>query len=256
MENAWLAVDLEEFADHPMNRGWMNVFRRWTSSQAFQNYWPALRGEFSEGFVQFCENELNLNAVPVETRRIGKMSIEEEEFRKAAGELDREFLLEWPTLSWLGQPPKPVGITKMLEHVLSANGHLEGLAHPAAWLIGSFPSDATPPEQPRYYGVILGWKVEPNVIGLMIWLRGAYRTLRIGRDAIECALGQINEDLEPHNPSGYTVRAGYPGANTTGGRDQWQSSVWQNFFLAQGFHRREPETADLSRLVLERRFGQ
>ena len=53
-----------------MNRGWMNVFRRWTTSSVFQDHWPALRGEFSEGFVHFCENELNL-AVPTPGRRRG-----------------------------------------------------------------------------------------------------------------------------------------------------------------------------------------
>ncbi len=60
MENAWLALDLETYSDHPLNRGWMNVFRRWTSSGTLQRYWPTVRGEFSEGFVRFCEAELNL----------------------------------------------------------------------------------------------------------------------------------------------------------------------------------------------------
>ena len=35
--------DLERFGAHPLNRGWMNVFRRWSASGAFHRYWPALR---------------------------------------------------------------------------------------------------------------------------------------------------------------------------------------------------------------------
>ena len=55
-----IAVNLDAYSDQPLNRGWMNVFRRWISSGIFHAHWPAVRGEFSEGFVRFCENELNL----------------------------------------------------------------------------------------------------------------------------------------------------------------------------------------------------
>ena len=44
MENVWLTVGLNNFAEHPMNRGWMNWFRRWSSSEVFQKHWPALPG--------------------------------------------------------------------------------------------------------------------------------------------------------------------------------------------------------------------
>src|SRR5262249_7289755 len=32
MEVAWLENNLDRFGSHPMHRGWMNVFRRWTAS--------------------------------------------------------------------------------------------------------------------------------------------------------------------------------------------------------------------------------
>src|SRR5262249_56630139 len=35
MESAWLGVHLEGYAAHPLNRGWMNVFRRWANTPAF-----------------------------------------------------------------------------------------------------------------------------------------------------------------------------------------------------------------------------
>lgn len=53
-------MNLDVYSDQPLNPGWMSVFRRWISSGVFQAHWPAVRGEFSEGFVRFCETELNL----------------------------------------------------------------------------------------------------------------------------------------------------------------------------------------------------
>ena len=60
VEIAWNAMNLGQFQAHPVNRGWMNTFRRWTSSAAFHRYWPFLRAEYSKPFVAFCENVLNL----------------------------------------------------------------------------------------------------------------------------------------------------------------------------------------------------
>src|SRR5207253_3200893 len=60
MELAWSAMKLDTAHAHPSSRGWMNTFRRWTASQAFQQYWPFLRAEYSRPFVAFCENVLNL----------------------------------------------------------------------------------------------------------------------------------------------------------------------------------------------------
>jgi choline dehydrogenase len=60
MENAYLAMHLDVYHEHPINSGWMTVFRRWSQSRTFLKYWPELRGEFSREFVKFCERELNL----------------------------------------------------------------------------------------------------------------------------------------------------------------------------------------------------
>lgn len=105
VQNAWIAVNPDAYSDQPLNRGWMNVFRRWISSGIFQAHWPAVRGEFSEGFIRFCESELNLTVqepkfawlkvgdAPDET---GRITITFEDFIKGLEQLDREFLLEWP----------------------------------------------------------------------------------------------------------------------------------------------------------------
>ena len=60
MEYAWLGVRMEGYPEHPINRGWMNVFRRCAHSELLHRYWPALRGGFHQEFVRFFERELHL----------------------------------------------------------------------------------------------------------------------------------------------------------------------------------------------------
>src|SRR5262249_11053335 len=63
MENAWLSLNLEVHYAHPLNRGWMDVFHRWTGSPAVRAKWPLVRGEFGRGFVSFCETQMRLGVV-------------------------------------------------------------------------------------------------------------------------------------------------------------------------------------------------
>ena len=125
VQNAWIAVNPDAYSDQPLNRGWMNVFRRWISSGIFQAHWPAVRGEFSEGFIRFCESELNLTVqepkfawlkvgdAPDET---GRITITFEDFIKGLEQLDREFLLEWPRVVLPEITENHLGLTEMFEH--------------------------------------------------------------------------------------------------------------------------------------------
>ena len=60
MENVFLALNLDKYHAHPLNRGWMNFFRRWTAVEDFRQLWPVLRGSFSKAFVDFAGDKLNL----------------------------------------------------------------------------------------------------------------------------------------------------------------------------------------------------
>ena len=42
MENAWLSLNLDVHYLHPLNRGWMDVFHRWTNAVTFRLYRPPL----------------------------------------------------------------------------------------------------------------------------------------------------------------------------------------------------------------------
>jgi hypothetical protein len=346
MENAWIGVNLESYSDHPLNRGWMNVFRRWTSSRTLQRHWPAIRGEFSEGFVRFCESELNLtvatptvvwldcstgsdlrlmswgagSGVPTSGNEVVIVGIDNngllhirifdaggnritdtdetklpgtqagaistlkqllagllpphvltsaekaqvlsevtsitgqtrstkpatgcgiEHFRSAIEHLDKEFRLEWPhvvlreirdgycTLSDIFDyacryPPSPTG------------GPRVGLVVPGVGHRHSGPS-----AEPAYYGVILAWEAPDDVIDLVVWLRGAYRTLGLGR-AIAEAIERLKEDLRSSHGGGYTLRTRYPGDDRNKGKQRWQSNLWSEFFRGRGFHSRDDERA-------------
>ena len=63
IENVYFKLELEKYSAHPMNRGWLNLFHRWTSAPTFRRYWPHLRSEFSREFIHFCECRLSVGEV-------------------------------------------------------------------------------------------------------------------------------------------------------------------------------------------------
>ena len=54
-------------------------------------------------------------------------------------------------------------------------------------LPGETAHDGRPTSEPSYYGVILAWRSSDDVVELVVWLRGAYRTLGLGRSNREDA---------------------------------------------------------------------
>jgi len=60
MEVAWLNARLEDFDAHPLNRGWVTVFHRWSMMPAFRRLWPVLRADFSRAFIEYCESRFAL----------------------------------------------------------------------------------------------------------------------------------------------------------------------------------------------------
>lgn len=53
-------LDTEHHA--PSNRGWMNLFRRWSWSRMFRFTWMITAGTYSARFQSFCENQIGLEA--------------------------------------------------------------------------------------------------------------------------------------------------------------------------------------------------
>jgi hypothetical protein len=64
LEDIWLACDLENHWNHPLNVGWINAFSRWATTPSFKAWWPILGPMFSPGFQRFMRER-----VPVLGRR-------------------------------------------------------------------------------------------------------------------------------------------------------------------------------------------
>jgi hypothetical protein len=62
MENAFLALALDDPSnrDHYYNRGWMNLFRRWSQAAYFRRTFAASIGNYSVSFQVFCKEALDL----------------------------------------------------------------------------------------------------------------------------------------------------------------------------------------------------
>ena len=106
MEYAWLGVRMEGYPEHPINRGWMNVFRRCAHSALLHRYWPALRGGFHQEFVRFFERELHLpdgSPATFPLGRDGSKIVMDGTLRKPVTRtlkrLGREFAREWPGIA-------------------------------------------------------------------------------------------------------------------------------------------------------------
>jgi hypothetical protein len=60
MEDVFLDLQLDDFWDHPDNRGWAILFMRWARSPKFRAFWAQTRRTFGIRFEYFCEARLGL----------------------------------------------------------------------------------------------------------------------------------------------------------------------------------------------------
>jgi hypothetical protein len=250
MEDAWLGVRLEGYNAHPMNRGWMNALRRWTASDVFRKYWLLLRGEYSWDFVRFCESELGLD--PGRPEAVQQPDVAAARAVPGWKGFCEEFAAEWPgaggaaglnalvdaadkVRDWFrvgGKPALPVWVVKLAPKAPPGGGVVP------------------PPDYPC--GVILVW--QPTGLGpdfeLVVWLRGAYRNLGIGRDCLEAPLQTICQALPAER--GRKLRVRFPGMARLGSGNRMRKEMWLRFFSRYGFHRNvSPGSAWAADLVLE-----
>ena len=199
MELGWLGVELDGYYSHPMNRGWMGAFRRWTNSATFEKYWPVLRGEYSKDFVRFCEKTLNLPPV-----RVVPVRAEPATWKSMAKRLNEEFVREWAELlSRLSDreekmrdpgetPIAPWDLNTLIAKAITDAG-TEGNA--LVWFLNIAESrklvgekdELRPAEDLRLLpiGILVVYCTGPKTYETVFWIRGAYRSLGLGRAAIE-----------------------------------------------------------------------
>ena len=60
MEDVYMDLQLEDYWEHPDNRGWAIVFMRWARSPRFRNCWNQAHRTYGIRFEYFCEARLGL----------------------------------------------------------------------------------------------------------------------------------------------------------------------------------------------------
>jgi hypothetical protein len=227
METAWFAMKLGGYHAHPINRGWMNLFRRWTMSETFHRYWPFLRAEYSRDFVSFCEQTLNMVPTDVQSHRLDSPAAAAQWLGHIIS-MDREFAQEWATeaqrLDWL------ITGRYISDSVARAATSVPNGIRPLVWML-SLRDGRAVAGQPC--GLVCAAPVSRGVgtdRELLVWLRGPYRNLGIGRKCLGLILREFFAELHPQP----RLLAYYPDGEGSLA-DRLERAMWKNFFFDFGF---------------------
>jgi hypothetical protein len=60
MENVFLDLRLDDYWEHPDNRGWTVMFSMWAKSPRFRKAWSSQHRVFGIRFEYFCHERLGL----------------------------------------------------------------------------------------------------------------------------------------------------------------------------------------------------
>jgi hypothetical protein len=255
MELAWIENELENQYSNHINRGWMNVFRRWSASETFHKYWPILRGQYSRGFVRFCERALDLDRLPVQWCRFS--NIPDDVGIQIMKDFDNEFYREWAMVlrTTDRMKEKETCLSWALSHVEIAE------EKPLGWVITTGLGEDDP-------GPIGTWKPHNLPMGLVIvfkhppqdedadgkkkvtdensdfwsgkrellvWIRGSHRTLGLARESVPKLFDEI---IRPHIETSElkNLNATFPllGNNMAA---RLHRTLWEWFFFDLGFVR-------------------
>ena len=191
MEQVYLAVKLEEFHGHALNRGWMNLFRRWTSSATFRLFWPTLCGMYSQQFVRFAEQHLNL---PIDQVAL----LEPLGTTSDLTSLFRDLSIEWASV-----PDYAHTFMQVLKQPLPLEEVTDQAPRLAAWQLRLPAIDS--PGGPVGPGEILAivtatrLSVAGHRLGLYGWVRPSYRGLNLGHRLFGKAIAELMEAYPGHN---------------------------------------------------------
>ncbi len=202
MEQVYLAVHLDEFHAHALNRGWMNLFRRWTSTPTFRLFWPTLCGMYSQQFVRFAEQHLNLGLDHV-------VVIEPMGRTNDLASLFRELSIEWGS-----EPAYAERFLEAVRHPLPLEEPTGDHIRRAAWQarLNAQPSGPDRSGSGEVLAVVAAIRlsVEGHRLALYGWVRPAYRGLGFGGRLFQTAIQELQRsypghglivDLGPEDPS-------------------------------------------------------
>lgn len=180
MENVFLGVRLGEHYAHPMNRGWMNLFRRWANAGTFRQWWPILCGSFNPAFVEFSRRHLYLecDSSPV----LERQPLSDDEIRR----ISRQINHEWPKDKSVPQDFEEA-LYKPIQLILSP---ME--SEPAVWIA------RIQGNRREVVGVVCLSGVSQGSWQIHGWIRPGYRGLGIGHSLFRKALEDVQKSLIHH----------------------------------------------------------
>jgi hypothetical protein len=233
MENAWLGLKLDVNYAHPMNRGWMDIFHRWTSAETVRSHWPLLRAEFGRDFVRFCEHQMRLGVIEGRPKKLRP--------NRRPRNLDRllqEFKDQWPDkVKWLRKLVKSAGEKKQGPHVWLIHPEYADSRPQALLETGGTPAGIIAVTPDETFG---SQPQPPRDYVLFVWLRGAYRNTGLGRTAVSQVLSQLGKlGILPLD-----LRVRLPRLELTGPGGKLQEDMWLTFFYHHGFVRTEESTSE------------
>jgi hypothetical protein len=257
MEMVWFAMKLDSYHAHPLNRGWMNLFRRWTGSRTFQRYWPFLRAEYSQDFVRFCERALNMVPISAVRQRVAN-SAALARWLGVIRDMDAEFHQEWASekdrLGWLTTGhyireavAASTAFAQQLSTslpLLSSTGTIPTGVRPLVWMLSlpdiqgtsSTGENCSAMLSQRPCGLVCAFPPSRGSgldLEFLVWLRGPYRNIGVGRFCLRSILNDLADELRRTTRT-YRLLVYYPdgGANRA---DRLQKALWMNFFFDHQF---------------------
>jgi hypothetical protein len=274
MEQYWINARLDRHYALPENRGWMNTFRRWSQTEAFQQFWPVLQGTYHPGFTRFCHSALNLPSYPKLIDPLEQYEFERDYPPWLRKNLVAEYNREWtfPLLTYDDRTheyilPKPEDFDSTGRHfqqrlVYDLDRALENAVK--AWYLTLVPADMITLSQqqglprgtfvPRYpCGVVL-LLPEGNDLQLLMWIRGACRSSGIGRDNMTHLMPVIEKEVFGQSilwGAAWNRLVVHLPARDESPAERMQLLQWLNFFYDFNFRRRRAKKTHPRVITLE-----
>lgn len=246
MENVFLGVRLGEHYAHPLNRGWMNLFRRWTGAQTFRQWWPILRGTFSPAFVEFSERHLYL---PMHSQFVyQRRPLSPGEVQTFLPQISRE----WEADGTLPQQFS-TALKEPVQLSLSTGQH-----GPAVWVARitatQSPGVVPPLEEGELIGVVCLTKLDQHQWQIHGWIKPGYRDVGIGYQLFQQALDEATQSLVDGPVGTMTVIADLGPDDAPASGAHHQRAEWVRFYERLKFRRmpHEKKPHEVSRLRLSR----
>jgi GNAT superfamily N-acetyltransferase len=237
MENVFYAINLGEYHAHQLNRGWINLFRRWTAKDTFRRLWPGLRATFSKAFVDFAEYHLNLTT-KIEVCHLTDhlRSAWVEETQPIARELEQEWPKVAPKRFWRRfTEGEPLVILIATTETVITDARLMPLGPKEALGVAAAMEET---------GQVTGQEHGTGTMHVMVWVRGAHRRAGIGKALLSALMSERLIKEKDHViaelPLSSPEKLGY----------REEIAGWLRFYEQFGFVRSlEPDKVD--RLYLE-----